>query len=314
METQTLLKHYRMLADHGCRFIRVKANQKRPEGTWGDENGTAWITAEQAVSRLESNTGNVGVVPRDSVFVIDLDGDDAIQRFEHETEENPEVYRTFVVNTPNGLHVYCLANDPDSIHVTVGGTSFGDGVDIRAPGANSQVIGPGSFVENPESSGKNSGYYEVLDDSPIARCPMELEALCRKANKQPPPPPPPHVEPETTETTEKPKPSLKTCRNQILQVIGYYHQCRAVQTKRYVQQAWVSDGIVLGFIIPITSIPIHCWIESAKPLRRRLRMPTMKPNATNISRLPSERFTMAVTTRITTNRTTPTSQTSLLNF
>ena len=225
-QTQTLLEIYRMLESHGCKFIRVHANSKRPEGKWDDDSGTAWLNVEQAVSRLESKAGNVGVVPRGNVFVIDLDGDDAIERFENECESLPD-FETFAVSTPNGAHVYFRASEPDLIPVTVGKTYWGEGIDIRSPNANSQVIGPGSYVQADKPE-KNSGTYEIANDAPIAIAPEKIEALSRKQlkvrNQQAPAPASKQPDSDTSEVRHKP--ALKTCRNVIHKAIRKIEQAK----------------------------------------------------------------------------------------
>ena len=213
----TLLKTYTMLESHGCRFIRVLANSKRPEGKWGDDSGTAWLSAAQAVERLESKAGNVGVVPRGEVFVIDLDGDHAIGWFEQECAGLPE-FVTFAVRTPNGAHVYFRASEPGLIPVTVGKTNWGEGIDIRSPNANSQVIGPGSYVkaDKPE---KNSGTYEIAHDAPIALAPEKIEALSRKQLKMNKRSSGSTSSPQSKQSSSTAKPSLQACRNNVTRLI-----------------------------------------------------------------------------------------------
>ena len=233
METQTnhpeshpsLRDTYRMLADAGFGLIRVVANDKRPEGTWAEQSGTAWLTADEAITRLESRTGNVGIVPRDDYIVIDFDGDDPIERFNRECKKSSE-FQTFAVRTPNGFHVYCRVNDPELIEVTTGKTNWGKGVDIRSARANSQVVGPGSHVESTKP-GKRSGDYEVVCHAPIAYAPENIELLCRKddlklnlrhraqsANQSPP----------QDDGDEQTKPSLKTCRNKVSEARRHIRQ------------------------------------------------------------------------------------------
>ena len=213
MDIPTLQKTYSMLAASGCRFIRVKHHSKRPDGPWGDDSPNAYISVDQAVSRLESNTGNVGVVPRGNVFVIDLDGDDAIGKFEKETETLPD-FETFVVSTPNGAHVYLLANEPELINIAVGNTHWGEGVDIRAPGSNSMVVGPGSFVEADKPE-KKSGHYEIAVDAQIAPAPASIESRSRKALKVRQQAPQARSNPVQAVPATDMTPSLKTCRNKV---------------------------------------------------------------------------------------------------
>ena len=225
VQSKTLLEIYRMLESHGCKFIRVLPNSKKPDGTWTNDSDPAWLTAEQAVSRLESKAGNVGVVPRGNVFMIDLDGEDAIERFDNECEGLPD-FETFVVQTPNGMHVYFLASEPGLIRVSVGKTYWGEDIDIRAPGATCQVIGPGSYVEASEKdkkAGKVSGPYEIAHDAPIAIAPEKIEALSRKRLK---------MDKRSSGSTETPpgagsenaKPTIKTCRNKISEALRTIRQ------------------------------------------------------------------------------------------
>ena len=177
MNIPNLAETYRMLADSGCGFIKVTKHSKKPAGqTW------QFISADDAVKRLETGTGNVGVNPRGNVFIIDLDGDDAAERFGKECEKLPE-FDTFIVETPNGYHVYFLANEPDKLRMG-NKTYWGKGVDIRPPNTKCQVIGPGSYVKATDPK-KNSGYYKPYSPTvvPIAQCPMVLEELSRKAQR-----------------------------------------------------------------------------------------------------------------------------------
>ena len=174
MNIPNLAETYQMLADSGCRFIKVIKHSKKPAGdTW------QFISADDAVKRLESGTGNVGVNPRGNVFIIDLDGEDNAERFGKECEKLPE-FNTFIVETPNGYHVYFLANEPDKLRMG-NKTYWGKKVDIRPPKTKCQVIGPGSYVKATDPE-KNSGFYKPISATvvPIVQCPMALEKMSRK--------------------------------------------------------------------------------------------------------------------------------------
>ena len=209
----TLLKQYEMLENAGCRFVAIKPKSKRPIGPWGNESDPASLpSAQSAVARLESGKGNVAVVPGGSVYIIDFDDESAISRFDELCEQTPE-FKTFVVKTPNGYHIYCLAELIDLIEVTAGKTNWGAKVDIRSSVSNSYVIGPGSHVENTEP-GKNSGRYETVIDAPIAVAPPEIEGLCRKAIKVAPPASNP-TKPDSDATKPGSKPTLQHCRSVV---------------------------------------------------------------------------------------------------
>ena len=217
---------YRMLAKAGLGFIRVVPDGKKPQGAWGDESGPAWLRSpDEAVTRLQSSLegakGNVGIVPRGDCIMIDFDGDDAIERFNQECEKAPE-FKTFKVQTPNGLHVYCRVKQPELIPVTTSKSNWGAGVDIRSPLANSQVVGPGSRVESTNPA-KNSGDYVVVCDAPIAYAPDHIELLCRKktgtelklrlrSN-------PVKQSPDESSSDNNTKPTLQACRNNITRLL-----------------------------------------------------------------------------------------------
>ena len=227
MNDKTPLKTYQMLESHGCRFISLKPRSKLPVGKWTNES----LSPEQAVKRLEHDAdgvprGNVGVVPGGDVFVIDLDGEDAIERYNTVCEGLPdsETFETFAVVTPNGAHVYLHAKEIDQIDVTARKTKWGDGVDIRSAKSNSYVVGAYSYVENPQPE-KESGFYRTLGDelTPVGVAPPEIEDLSRKAEKAPTAlPTASHSKPEQPAAyqPEAVKPSLQACRNRVTRMLN----------------------------------------------------------------------------------------------
>ena len=161
MDTPNQLETYKMLADRQCQLVALERDSDLPYRI-----PRRPLSSSSAVKRMHTGTGNVGVAPGNDVFILVLDGDEALTHFRDEYGE----IKTFKVSTPTGMHVYLRASSPDMIES--GGTSLGDGIRIT----NRMVPGPGSIVK---------GFrYEIPDDSDpeIALCPIEIESKCRKAD------------------------------------------------------------------------------------------------------------------------------------
>jgi hypothetical protein len=101
-----------------------------------------------------SGNNNYGVVPKDGVFVLDVDGPD-VERLERLADDYGPLPATFTVSTRNGKHVYYRWPDavPRPTHKMLGLiTRWGGG---RGQG---YVIGPGSV--------HSSGYVYTLSGAP----------------------------------------------------------------------------------------------------------------------------------------------------
>ena len=96
MEIQTLLNE---LSEYGFTFIRIKRNDKRPDGKWKRPEDR--ITADEAVDRIAKG-GNYGIVPPDGVFILDFDSDEAYRR---SIAKESSIERSLTFKTPRGYHV-----------------------------------------------------------------------------------------------------------------------------------------------------------------------------------------------------------------
>ena len=155
------------LADCGFTFIRVKPNDKRPDGKWSNLEDR--ITAEQAVTRI-SKGGNYGIVPPEGYFILDFDSDEAYRR---SVAKDASIQGSLTFKTPRGYHVVFAG---DGIAQGTSHTFLGQGVDIRA-GNRGYVVGPGSSRED--------GKYEYLSGDEILDAPDSLRKLLQKPASRP---------------------------------------------------------------------------------------------------------------------------------
>ena len=167
METQTLNQSERKdlldyLAAYEFTFIRIKRNDKRPDGKWSKPEHR--ITADQVMSRIEQGS-NYGIVPPEGFIILDFDSDEAYQR---SIAEDESIAESLTFKTPRGYHVVFQG---DGVPQGAGHTFLGQGVDIRA-GDKGYVVGPGSVRED--------GEYEYHSGKSIIEVSDSLRLLLQK--------------------------------------------------------------------------------------------------------------------------------------
>ena len=121
-------------------FIRVKTNDKTPDGNWKDAIDR--ISPTGVIHRIESGS-NYGIVPPGGYFVIDFDSEDAYQR---SISESPIIANSLTFKTPRGYHALFQG---EGVQQTAGKTFLGESVDIRA-GDKGYIVGPGSTGVGPK--------------------------------------------------------------------------------------------------------------------------------------------------------------------
>ena len=219
--TANLRKLYETLDKAGCRFISVTANSKIPDKDWGSKSSAGYLTVEQAISRLASKAGNVGIRPGSDIFVIDADGEDAIQRFEQEVNQIPRfnLSDTLVTQTPNGRHYWFRAQHPESLKKLIGTSGFGAHFDIFPPNKNSMIIGPGCYVDNSDKPPKKSGPYTILNDAQIIHAPEAIELKCHKPMKLRLRSTPAKQSTSQSSSETASKPTLQACKNNVTRLL-----------------------------------------------------------------------------------------------
>ena len=150
------------LESFGFSFIRIKPNDKRPDGNWKDAGDR--INSTQAIERIKSDS-NYGIVPPEGYFVIDFDSEDAYQR---SISKSPIIADTLTFQTPRGYHVLFQG---EGVNQTAGKTFLGEGVDIRSEGKG-YIVGPGSTLK--------TGQYAYLSGDEILEAPETLRKLLGK--------------------------------------------------------------------------------------------------------------------------------------
>ena len=155
------------LAECGFTYIRVKPNDKRPDGKWSKFEDR--ITADQVMSRIEQG-GNYGIVPPEGCFILDFDSDEAYQR---SVANEPSIGESLTFKTPRGFHVVFQGED---IPQGASHTFLGQGVDVRA-GDKGYVVGPGSVRED--------GRYEHHSGNAISAVSDSLRKLLQKPSPIP---------------------------------------------------------------------------------------------------------------------------------
>ena len=155
------------LSEKGFSFIRILANDKRPEGRW--KNLEDRINADEALSRISNGT-NYGIVPPAKCFILDFDSDDAYQR---SVQKDACIADSLTFKTPRGFHVLF---EGDGIPQGASHTYLGQGVDVRA-GERGYVVGPGST--------RTDGRYEYRSGDAILEAPDSLRALLQKPSTPP---------------------------------------------------------------------------------------------------------------------------------
>ena len=172
MQNQTPLNELLpALAECGFSFIRILANDKRPDGRW--KNAEDRISADEALSRISNGT-NYGIVPPEGCFILDFDSDDAYQR---SVQKDASIEKSLTFKTPRGFHVLF---EGEGIPQGASHTYLGQGVDVRA-GERGYVVGPGST--------RTDGRYEILSGDEIIVAPDSLRALLQKPAQSPSTPP-----------------------------------------------------------------------------------------------------------------------------
>ena len=162
-----------------ARGAECKNLGKHPDGSlrpddarWPD--GLRWSTlrpGEKIASPHDACGYGVAAGARSDLFVVDLDGVDAIESF-FVAHEVPPTFR--VQRGPDHLHVY-FRHPGYPVKSSVG--EIGKGIDVR---------GEGGFVVCPGSPHKSGDFYTVADDSPIAPAPASLLALeCLRRQAKP---------------------------------------------------------------------------------------------------------------------------------
>ena len=141
------------LAGNGFTFIRILANDKRPEGRW--KNAEDRISADEALSRI-SNGLNYGIVPPEDCFILDFDSDEAYQRG---IQKDACIADSLTFKTPRGYHVLFEGAD---VPQGASHTYLGQDVDVRA-GERGYVVGPGST--------RTDGRYEYRSGDEILKAP-----------------------------------------------------------------------------------------------------------------------------------------------
>ena len=119
---------YHSLATLGFRFVELKPNSKRPRHEAWQRNST----------NIPPSRGNVGIIPPDGYFVVDVDSDEALTHCRSIAQWSEQ---TLTVKTPRGYHYYW--SHPTRVGQTAGATLFGNGVDTRGPNVG-YVVGPGA--------------------------------------------------------------------------------------------------------------------------------------------------------------------------
>jgi hypothetical protein len=143
----------------GCGNEKCSRIGKHPAVAWGD------VSFGDRVSRPAEGAGyglKTGAAPKGSdVFVVDLDGPDAIEAWQDLCDEG-DATETYTVETPRGVHLYFAH---PGFHVGNSAGMLAKGVDIR---------GDGGFVVGPDSPHRSGGRYTLAIDVPPAPAPEWL--------------------------------------------------------------------------------------------------------------------------------------------
>ena len=167
MDNQTLENLLNGLSEFGFTFIRVKANDKRPEGNWKDPSNR--ISPDEVITRLD-NGSNYGIVPPEGCFIIDFDTVEAYQR---SIEQESSIEGSLTFRTPKGYHVIFkgFGVQQGSSH-----TCLGERVDVRV-GGKGYVVGPGST--------RDGSTYTYHSGDTILDAPPSLCRLLEKVDAKP---------------------------------------------------------------------------------------------------------------------------------
>lgn len=181
-----LHENVRTLCGLGWHLFPLAPGKKTPATPNGHKDATTDLSV--ALRLFDNGRLNIGIATGPSkLVVLDVDGE-AGHKWLIDATKRHGLPETFTVRTrAGGFHYYFKA--PDAIDIRCSVSRIAPGIDIRATGG--YVVGPTSWVAADEKG--PAGWYEVINDSRVARLPEWLLNLilntktrpCRNAIAQP---------------------------------------------------------------------------------------------------------------------------------
>jgi hypothetical protein len=176
----------RTLCNWGWFVFPLAPGKKTPITPNGHKNATNDVPT--ALRLFNHRRLNVGIATGPSkLVVLDVDGA-AGHKWLIDAVKTHGLPQTFTVRTrAGGFHYYFEA--PPEIEIKCSASGIAPRIDIRANGGH--VVGPGSWVAEDEKG--PAGWYEIIDNSPVAPLPEWLLSLiltiktrpCRKSIARP---------------------------------------------------------------------------------------------------------------------------------
>jgi hypothetical protein len=175
----SLLQHALAWLDRGFHVFPLQPRGKNPLGLLVP-HGCKDASVDPAVIRdwwRREPRANIGGRLGDGRFVVDLDGQDAVEWFANACERHGGAPRTLTVRTARGWHLYFASHVP--VPCSVG--RIATGVDIREAR---------SYIVLPPSEHPSGHIYTVRRDLPVIEAPQWLVDLAKPPKPAFVPPPP----------------------------------------------------------------------------------------------------------------------------